>query len=155
MPSLRLCIEARQLSAQNRALPFAKAIIRAIDVMAIEPFARHTATVMDAASLFLKRVVVGDDHAAFTRSHELARLKTERSRYAVRAYAFASPLGGVGVGAVFDQCNSLLLREIAKRIQIRWMAAHVHGNDCFCPRGDGRFGEFWINAITSPGRRPR
>jgi len=81
--ALRLCIEARQLNAENGTLPLAQAIVRAVDEMAVEPFAGHAATVMDAAGLLLESIVIGNDDATLASGHQLAGLKTEGASRAV------------------------------------------------------------------------
>src|SRR5271157_1612346 len=116
--------------------------------MAIEPLAGHTAAVVHAARLAFESVVVRDDHAAFSRRHQLTRLKTEGSSLAERANPPPLPFRGMRVCAVLDQRNSLSLRKRAQRVEIRWMSSHMDGNDGLGTRGDGRFRQLWIQAVS-------
>jgi hypothetical protein len=54
MTPLRLAVEARELRAQDRALPLAETTVRAVDVVAVKPLTGHAAAVMHAARLALE-----------------------------------------------------------------------------------------------------
>src|SRR6516164_11105485 len=90
-------IKARQLRAEDGALPFAETIVRAVDIVAVEPLAGHAAAIVNAARQALESIVIGDDNAAFSRRHELARLKTEGARGAKCSDAPAIPLGSMSM----------------------------------------------------------
>jgi len=51
--------------------------------VAVEPLARHAATIVNAAGTAFEQFVIRNDNAAFTGGHELARLETERAGYPV------------------------------------------------------------------------
>src|ERR1700737_2555396 len=76
MAAPRLAVETRQLSAQYCSLPFAQAVIRSVDEVAIEPFARHAAAIMHATSLSFESIIIRDDDPALPCGHQLAGLKT-------------------------------------------------------------------------------
>src|SRR6185369_17964865 len=79
MTLLGLLVQSSKLRHQNSALPFAEPIIRSVAEMAVEPFSWQPATIVDGTSLAFKPIIIRDDHAAFPRSHQFARLKAERS----------------------------------------------------------------------------
>src|SRR5260221_11797997 len=133
----RLFVQARQLRAKYRALPFAQTVVGAVDVMAVEPFARHAAAIVDAARLLLERIIAGDDDAAFARSHELAGLKAKRARGPVRSDAAAFPFRGVRVGAIFDQANPFLLGERDQSIEVGGVASHGYADNRVRAPGNG------------------
>ena len=83
MALLRLRIEPRELCTEDGSLPLTEAIVGAVDVVAVEPLARHAATIVNAAGTAFEQFVIRNDNAAFTGGHELARLETERAGYPV------------------------------------------------------------------------
>src|SRR5882757_5279379 len=97
MTPLSLLIQPPQLRHENSALPFAKTIVRAVAEMAVKPFSRETAAVVDGPHLPLKRVVVGDDDATFTGGHQLAGLKAERAPAAECSHSLSTPFTGMSV----------------------------------------------------------
>src|SRR5437868_15397366 len=100
-----LLIQTAQLHIQNCSLPFAKPVIRSINKMAIEPFARHSAAVVDRARLHFELIVVGDDHAAFAGCDQLAGLETEGPGRANRAASLAAPLARMSMRRLFNKRN--------------------------------------------------
>src|SRR5215510_14724878 len=79
---LSVLIEARELRAKDGALPFAEPVIGPLNEVAVEPLARHSATIVDGAGQALDFVIVGDDDPTFACGHQLAGLKGERCRRA-------------------------------------------------------------------------
>src|SRR5947209_10799308 len=98
-----LLIQTAQLHVQNSSLPLAKPVIRPVNEMAIEPFARHAAAVMHRARLHFEVVVVGDDHAAFAGCDQLAGLETEGTGGAKRADSLAAPLACMSMRRIFNE----------------------------------------------------
>src|SRR3954469_15849724 len=147
MPYLGLLIQAAQLHIQNSSLPFAEPVIRSINKMTIEPFARHAAAVVDRARLYFELIVVGYDHAAFAGCDQLAGLETERTRDSKRADALSAPLAGMSVRRIFNQRNLVPAADLLQTIEIGRMSAHVHRDNSFCARSDCGFRQLWINAV--------
>src|SRR5436190_13756226 len=58
MSPLGLLIQPSELRHQDHALPLAEPIIRSVAEMAVEPFSRQPAAVVDRASLALKAIVI-------------------------------------------------------------------------------------------------
>src|SRR5438128_4281131 len=77
MPPRRLLIQTPKLRVEHGSLPFTQAVVRSINVMAIEPLARHAPAVVHGAGEVLDFIIIGDDCPAFARSHQLAGLKTK------------------------------------------------------------------------------
>src|SRR4051794_4964879 len=139
MPYFRLLIQAAQLHIQNCSLPFAKPVIRSINKMAIEPFARHSAAVVDRARLHFELVIVGDDHAAFAGCDQLAGLETERAGGAERADSLAAPLAGMSMRRIFNERNLVSAADLLQAVEVGRMSAHVHRNHSFRARSDYGF----------------
>src|SRR6266550_4175445 len=102
MPPRRLLIQTPKLRVEHGSLPFTQAVVRSINVMAIEPLARHAPAVVHGAGEVLDFIIIGDDCPAFARSHQLAGLKTKCACNAERAHATSAPLAAVRVRTVFD-----------------------------------------------------
>src|SRR6476646_3898619 len=118
MPYFRLLIQAAQLHIQYCSLPFAKPVIRSINNMAIEPFARHAAAIMDRARLHFELVVVGDDHAAFAGCDQLAGLETEGTGGAKRADSLSAPLAGMSMRRIFNEGNLVSPADLVQAIEV-------------------------------------
>src|SRR5580698_3585080 len=116
MAPLGLFVEPAQLHVQYGALPFAQPVVRSVNVVAIEPFAGHTPTVMHGAGLHLELVVVRDDDPAFARGDQLARLKTESAGDPKSPDALPAPFAGVRVRRVFDQQQLLVAGDLFQTI---------------------------------------
>src|SRR5579864_2834048 len=147
MPHFRLLIKAAQLHIQNSSLPFTQAVIRPINKMAIEPFARHSAAVVDRARLHFELVVVGDDQAAFAGCDQLAGLETERAGSTERADSLAAPLAGMSMRRIFYEGNLVPTAYFLQTIEVGRMSAHVYREDGFRARSDCSFRQLWINAV--------
>src|SRR5690349_22190850 len=87
MPPRRLLIQTFKLGVEHDSLPFTQAVVRSINVMAVEPLAGHTSAVVHGAGEALDFIIVGDDCSAFARRHQLAGLEAERSGNAECAHA--------------------------------------------------------------------
>src|SRR5450755_2075215 len=142
-----LFIQTSQLRHQDDSLPFAETIVRTIAEMAVEPFSRQAAAVVDGARLALKSVVVGDNDAAFAGGHQLAGLKTKRPAESDCADPLSSPFAGVRVGAVLDKSDPFASCEVFQRVKIGGVTAHVHRDDCLGVWGYGSFSELRIKAV--------
>src|SRR5580704_8149308 len=101
-----LFVQTSQLRQEDDSLPFAEAIVGTVTEVAIKPFSRQAAAVVDGARLTLKCVVVGDNDAAFAGGHQLTGLKTKCSAEAEGADPLSPPFAGVRVSAVLDERNS-------------------------------------------------
>ena len=86
---------------------------------------------MNRARVALECIIIGDDHAAFARGHQLAGLKAECASRAEGANALTAPLAGMGVRGVLDQRDPFVAGEVLERVQVRGMASHVDGNNGF------------------------
>src|SRR5215470_13216017 len=118
-----LLIEARELRTKDGALPFAEPVIGPINEVAVEPLARHSATIVDGAGQALDFVIVGDDDATFACGHQLARLKAECCRRAECPDSLSPPFAAVSMGAVLHQGNTAVASNFAQPIEIRRMSA--------------------------------
>src|SRR6266849_2811606 len=101
-----LFVKTTQLDIQNGALPFAKPVIRSVNIVAVKPLAGHASGVVYGTGLHFEIVIIGNDHPTFARGDQLAGLKAERARNAECANSLPAPLTGVCVCRVFDQCQS-------------------------------------------------
>src|SRR6202043_3373993 len=101
-----------QLRQKDGSLPFAETIVRAVTEMAVKPFARQTAAIVDRSRLALKSIIVGNDNAAFAGSHQFAGLKAERPAAAEGADALSAPFAGVRMGAILDERDSFFLCQL-------------------------------------------
>src|SRR5579864_1365965 len=72
MAAARLLVETPELRAKHCALPFAQAIVRSINKVAIKPLTGHAAAIMHGTGSPLKGVVVRDNDATFAGGHQLA-----------------------------------------------------------------------------------
>src|SRR5215469_3265697 len=142
-----LLIEACELGAKDGALPFTEPVIGPINEVAVEPLARHSATIVDGAGQALDFVIVGDDDATFACGHQLAGLKTERCRPAECSDSLSPPFAAVSMGTVLHQGNTAVASNFAETIEIGRVSAHMHRNDGFRPRGDSCFNQVRINTI--------
>src|SRR5215467_6058428 len=97
MPAPGLPVESAQLRHKHRALPFAQAVVRSINEVAVEPLARHASAVVDGTGIALECIVVGNDHAAFSGGHQLARLEAEGTGDTVGADPLPSPFTAMSV----------------------------------------------------------
>src|SRR5215472_18204957 len=77
MADLGLRVEAHELRIQDRALPFAQPVVRSINEMAVEPFARHAPAIVHGAGQPFKLVVIRNDDAALAGGYQFAGLKAE------------------------------------------------------------------------------
>src|SRR5436305_4815805 len=136
MPYFRLLIQAAQLHMQNCSLPFAKPVIRSINKMAIEPFARHAPAVVHRSRLHFELIVVGDDHAAFAGCDQLAGLETEGTGGAKRADSLAAPLAGMSMRRIFNERNFVSAAVLLQAVEVGRMSAHVHRNRSLLARAD-------------------
>src|SRR5579864_4774490 len=98
MAAARLLVETPELRAKHCPLPFAQAIVRSINKVAIKPLAGHAAAVVHGTGSPLKGVVVRDNDATFAGGHQLAGLKAECAGNAESPDSATTPLAGVGVG---------------------------------------------------------
>src|SRR5437588_13086889 len=105
MTMRRLLIQAPKLRAEHGSLPFTQAVVRSINIMAIEPLARHAPAVVHGAGEVLDFIIIGDDCPAFARSHQLAGLKTESAPNAERAHPTSAPSSAVRVRTLVDYGN--------------------------------------------------
>ena len=96
-------IQSRELGAKHCALPFTEPIIRAVDVMAVEPLSRHPATIVDGPSEEFELIIVGDDRTTFAGRHELASLKAERACAAACPHSSPVPFTAVCVSTIFHE----------------------------------------------------
>src|SRR5205809_6706791 len=101
MTMRRLLIQAPKLRAEHGSLPFTQAVVRSINVVAVEPLAWHASAVVHGAGEMLDFIIIGDDCPAFARGHQLAGLKTKRACNAERAHRTPAQLAAVGVRTVF------------------------------------------------------
>src|SRR5262245_52327964 len=81
--------------------------------------------------------IVADDQTSLAGGHRLARLVTEHAVVRQRTYTPSLPFGGMPLRSVLDDCQVVLLRDIAQRIHISDMTCHVHRNDGPGSSGDG------------------
>src|SRR5207244_13519711 len=139
MPMHRLLIPTSKLRVEHGSLPFTQAVVRSINVMAIEPLARHAAAVVHGAGEVLDFIIIGDDCPAFARSHQLAGLKTKCACNAERAHATSAPLAAVRVRTVFDQRNTMPRRNFAQTINVSRMPAQMYGHNGLVASSDRRF----------------
>src|SRR5215469_6948769 len=142
-----LLIEARELRAKDGALPFAEPVIGPINEVAVEPLARHSATIVDGTGQPFDFVIVGDDDATFACGHQLAGLKTERCRRTESPDSLSPPFAAMSMGTVLYQGNTTDTSNFAQTIEVGRMSAHMYRNDSFRPRGDSCFNQVRINAI--------
>src|SRR3954468_3210897 len=103
MTAASLFIQASKLRHENHALPFAETVIRPVAEVTVEPFSRQAAAIMHGTRPSLECVVIRDDHAAFTRRHQFARLKAEGTGNAEGPNALPMPFACVRVGTVLDE----------------------------------------------------
>ena len=97
MATFGLFVETAQLDVQNGALPFAKAIIRSVNIVAVKPLARHASAVVYGAGLHFELIIIGNDHTAFAGGDQFAGLKTERARDAECPDTLSPPFTGMGM----------------------------------------------------------
>src|SRR5437660_640126 len=102
MPMRRLLIQTPKLRVEHGSLPFTQAVVRSINVVAVEPLAWHASAVVHGAGEALDFIIIGDDCSALASRHQLAGLKTKRACNAERAHATSAPLAAVRVRTVFD-----------------------------------------------------
>ena len=87
--------------------------------MTVEPLSGHATAVVNRARVALECIIIGDDHAAFARGHQLAGLKAECASRAEGANALTAPLAGMGVRGVLDQRDPFVAGEVLERVQVR------------------------------------
>src|SRR5437867_12648697 len=100
MTMRRLLIQAPKLRAEHGSLPFTQAVVRSINVMVIEPLARHAPAVVHGAGEVLDFIIIGDDCPAFARSHHLDGLKTKCAFIGERAHGSSARRAAVRVPTV-------------------------------------------------------
>src|SRR5437870_2862989 len=102
MAMRRLLIQTPKLHVEHGSLPFTQAVVRSINVMAIEPLARHASAVMHGAGEALDFIIIGDDCPAFAGRHQLAGLKTKCAGNAKCSHATSAPFAAMSMRTVFD-----------------------------------------------------
>src|SRR5262249_55753926 len=145
-----LLFEATKLHREYCALPFAQAIVRAIDIVAVEPFAGHAATIVNRARLALEGVIIGDNHASFAGRHQFAGLKAEGGSGPECSNLRSTPLAAMSVSRIFDQMDFVALCNFSEAIEVGRMPAHVNGDDGLRTRRNRRLGEIRIETVA-PG----
>ena len=93
----------------------------------------------DLAQLGSKFVVVGGDHTAIAGSTEvLGGKKTEAAEIAERSGHAAMKLSTDGLGRIFDDRDTVVVRQSVDLVERRGLSKEVDRDDGFGARGDGR-----------------
>ena len=93
-------------------------------------------------------VVVGNNHPAFARGHQLAGLKTECTRHAECSNPLSSPLTCMRMRAILDQRKALAAGDHFQPIEVRWMTSHMYRDDRLCFGIDCVFDQIGIDAVS-------
>ena len=145
--SWRLLRQAIELRAEDGGLEFSKAVIEANDAV-MELVGEAGAAGVDVTlHQFHVLEIVGDDGSAFAGGNEFARLKTERAQIAHGAGAFALPHAAVGVGAILDDFEIVLLGDAEDLVHIGEAHAEMDGQNGFGFGGDGLLDELGVHAV--------
>ena len=143
-----LLVQTRQLRQQHRALPFAQAVIGAVMVVAVEPFAWQAPTIMRRARHDFEVIVIAEDDAAFAGCHRLAGLEAESAATSQSADLAPAPFAAVRMRRVFQQSDAILAGDGLERVHIGGTATQMHGDDGFTALVDGGFRQFRINTVV-------
>src|SRR5579862_3786450 len=99
----------------------------------------RAADVVDRPDAIGQAIVVGQDDAALSSVEVFACLEAEGSQVAERADFAASPLGGVGLGRIFDEGETTAARDLRNVVHVGRASGDVDGDVGARVRRDGAF----------------